>query len=247
MAHGVEEVLVASGAFLESEGDRDFWFVAGLRDVSNDAGAGCDIGWGVVFAASAGVFAEADIEDPVQVAVIASVGADGVQGGFRIELARRQVKAPGRGACPTQACRNHHHHKITQPMPHIPSPWVFQTAKNPIKFQHDNGLPKDRVARIPLRPKRKIIPYAFPQTLWGGGSARCRNGSCATAPRHTVWRYKSKSTSEIVRATRAYSAAFTAVKVRCISGPSASFRKSEFWAATMADRQSTGIAMVSFA
>lgn len=168
MAHGVEEVLVASGAFLESEGDRDFWFVAGLRDVSNDAGAGCDIGWGVVFAASAGVFAEADIEDPVQVAVIASVGADGVQGGFRIELARRQVKAPGRGACPTQACRNHHHHKITQPMPHIPSPWVFQTAKNPIKFQHDNGLPKDRVARIQSTPNARLFHMRFPRPCGEG-------------------------------------------------------------------------------
>ena len=57
----------------------------------------------------------------------------------------------------------------------------------------------------------------------------------------TVCRYRSKSTSDTVRITRAYSAALMAVKVRCMSSPSASFRKADALAASIAERQSTGI------
>ena len=44
-----------------------------------------------------------------------------------------------------------------------------------------------------------------------------------------------------MRITRAYSADLIAVKVRCMSSPSASFRKAEAFAASIAERQSTGI------
>ncbi len=95
MAESFEQVLVIPGTFLESVGDGDIWCVAGLQDVSGDAGEGCDICGGVVFSVSTAVFVQADVENPVQVVLDAPMGTDGVQGGLGREVSGCQIEALG--------------------------------------------------------------------------------------------------------------------------------------------------------
>ena len=85
--------MSSRAAFFDSGSDGGFRVVDGAQSVQGEPVQQGDVAWGVVLPGAVEVFAEGDIEHPVQLVLDAPVGAGDLQGLVGVQAARKGVEA----------------------------------------------------------------------------------------------------------------------------------------------------------